>query len=1074
MSIRILAGALAVLLASCLTAGTAGDDAIELTVGSPLQAGVEGALRCRPAVWFPLFLRAANRGETDRELAVSAVFHGLGGPCSPKFQTALSLPASSVKVFPLYVTAPDGATQVQVRLEAPFPRDVKTGPVKILPGSTSAILLIDPRGAAKGFFADAGFGSRDFLFFPVGSNNVPHRIEGFETFDWVVLGSTGSLTGPQVEAVTAWVRAGGNVLIYPAPDADPELSERLFPQAEKKTASVRPPSDGPFRTLEALPLALRRVRVEGVQVLQSLGGHPLLCRRSFGAGTVLYFAADPTKPPIREWTGRGRFLSPHLGVARRFVTGGRDAFCVSAFPGAGCDPASLPVGLFLALWAVAVGPLGFFVLRTIPSWRWGLLAFLLLGTVFIGTAGVWGGTAMDREPRTLVFAVLHSRDGAKDGLAEVYRATVRSAPADVELVSEYGELVAPVLVSSSGGGMTPVLDVGGKPLLRARRVDAGRPVLSRHLEATSCLPPGGRFVVDERGRLAAAVSNPTRLRFESTAVLFGRRAYEGKPLLPGKEDVRWFLESAGEEAPFLEMLGVVSEDPVRVWWLPEPPKNADKIVHRLPLPRGARYEPGVKRVIFRGMLAGSWTSEGGAPVTGADRGLLFCEVEGANPEGILHLPPGVLAPRWNTQEDVVGNRIRAAPSGKALGGAGAVFRPAPAPRARRLGRRIRGAQNLGGHGDSTVGLPVRLDGRELVRRGTGRPDVGSSGNGAGPLEGHERQGTEPDGHRRRSVRPGEVFTLTEQGHAEGIDVGKEAPPLLELRGLRKHIGPVILMRTVSFTLARGECLAVLGPSRSGKTHLLRATAGLAGLGAGQVLLDGAPLVPTRREVQRRIGLMPAPPRGPESEEMKTPLGVFPHTTVREDLEFFAACLRIPRRRWARLIDDVLALVDLSEAADQEASRLSPTRLGKLFFARVILHNPDLLLLDEPLPAFGEHPAEFWGIVEELKRMGKGVLLTSADPAGLANGPDRVVVLYGGLIVDSGPPAALLERVRAAGWPPPARMYGGFLTAGQVPAAGTPPRVKAGPRARSERTRREEAGPRNGDEEARGETARGEA
>ena len=99
--------------------------------------------------------------------------------------------------------------------------------------------------------------------------------------------------------------------------------------------------------------------------------------------------------------------------------------------------------------------------------------------------------------------------------------------------------------------------------------------------------------------------------------------------------------------------------------------------------------------------------------------------------------------------------------------------------------------------------------------------------------------------------------------------------------------------------------------------------------------------------------------------------------------------------------------------------------GEAALRAVTEHNPDLLLLNEPLPAFRENPGEFWGIVNELKRMGKGILLTTSDPDAIGEDVDRIDVLYGGVILDSGSPLEVIGRVREAGWPPPRRMYGGF-------------------------------------------------
>jgi ABC-2 type transport system ATP-binding protein len=261
------------------------------------------------------------------------------------------------------------------------------------------------------------------------------------------------------------------------------------------------------------------------------------------------------------------------------------------------------------------------------------------------------------------------------------------------------------------------------------------------------------------------------------------------------------------------------------------------------------------------------------------------------------------------------------------------------------------------------------------------------------------------------------------------------PPLLSLEQVRKWIGPILLFNGIDLEVNRGETVAVLGASRSGKTHLLRASSGLAGITGGRIRLEGVPLSKTRREVRKRIGFMPKPPGRPEaSGEGRPPrrapkaFGVFPRTSVREDLDFFASCLRIPRPRRGALIADVLQLVDLAGVADEEAESLPQKLVAKLFFARVVLHNPDLLLLDDPLPAFSENPAEFWGILEEMKRMGKGVLLTTRDPATLTEGPDRVAVLHAGRIADRGEAGEVLGRVAKAGWPPPPMRFGGIRRA----------------------------------------------
>jgi ABC-type multidrug transport system ATPase subunit len=253
---------------------------------------------------------------------------------------------------------------------------------------------------------------------------------------------------------------------------------------------------------------------------------------------------------------------------------------------------------------------------------------------------------------------------------------------------------------------------------------------------------------------------------------------------------------------------------------------------------------------------------------------------------------------------------------------------------------------------------------------------------------------------------------------------------------------VVIFQDLALKVERGSTVAVLGHRHAGKTLLLRAAAGLTTSDAGKILVDGVPV--SKPAAVRKVGFMPRPPGRPGAGQTRVlprlaaSGGVFPHTTVREDLEFFAACQRIDRRDRSRLIGDVLALTDLENCTEERTDRLGFGRQAKLFFARAILHNPDLLLLDDPCPAFSANLPEFWEILGALKGMGKGILLTGTDPAEFRDGPDRLAVLYGGRILDDGRPAEVLERLAKAGWPPPPMIFGGLAVRRPPPRPRAPP------------------------------------
>jgi ABC-type multidrug transport system ATPase subunit len=229
--------------------------------------------------------------------------------------------------------------------------------------------------------------------------------------------------------------------------------------------------------------------------------------------------------------------------------------------------------------------------------------------------------------------------------------------------------------------------------------------------------------------------------------------------------------------------------------------------------------------------------------------------------------------------------------------------------------------------------------------------------------------------------------------------------LLRVENLTKSLGPVQLLRGVSFGLPKGSVMALLGTHSVSKTSLVRLIAGLSKITSGRILVQGRSV--TEAEARMHIGYMPRN------------FGVYPRTSVEEFLEFFAAAYHVPLGARLGVIGDVLRLVDLWEKRDASASSLDEDERLRLAFGRILLHNPDLLLLDEPLDAFGvEGLDQFEAVVRELRSMGKSVLFTCVDPGVLGEFADLVAVLHTGRLVDFGPAAEVLDRVARFGWPPP--------------------------------------------------------
>jgi hypothetical protein len=561
------------------------------------------------------------------------------------------MPSSSRKVIPLFLTASESATTVKLEYGGHVSRKDDSFPARSLDDQETAVLVADSRGSAKGFFSDPGFGPGPFHVFTATHRQVPHRPEGFETFDWLVIGSTGDLSSTQVHAVSTWVRRGGNALVYRAPDANSELLGELLPTPPRETVTVRKGAEEDFRSLEDLPVALVKTGEGDGEVLATLGGVPLVRWIRLGAGNVIHLCADPTKPPFRDWEARGVFLGPIMQRARRMPTGGDPRIYNEELDLSGCEPGTLMIGLFLLLWAMVIGPGGFYLLRVLPPWRLGLLAFLLCAAVFGAAALFWGGTSMDSGPARSGFVILHGRGGSKSCLSERFESHMRCAPSHVRITGQGGELVAPLHTGIEEIDGRVRVDVGGTPCLASDDVAAGRPVLARRMEPSPVLPPTAEFEIREHWELYCRLENVTNLGLTDLTAVFGRNVYVESDFGPAESrGSSWDLQPDASADPHLRAVGLQPADAVDYHWgqVGAAPGHL-RYASTPPLrrtPRGAWFDEKSGRIRFRGLLGARWTAAPGETVSGAGKGILYCLVETSNPSGRILIPPGILQPRW--------------------------------------------------------------------------------------------------------------------------------------------------------------------------------------------------------------------------------------------------------------------------------------------------------------------------------------------------------------------------------------------------------------------------------------------
>ncbi len=222
-------------------------------------------------------------------------------------------------------------------------------------------------------------------------------------------------------------------------------------------------------------------------------------------------------------------------------------------------------------------------------------------------------------------------------------------------------------------------------------------------------------------------------------------------------------------------------------------------------------------------------------------------------------------------------------------------------------------------------------------------------------------------------------------------------PLLEIAGACKRFGTVAAVDDVSLAIQSGALFALLGPSGCGKTTLLRAIAGLETLDQGRIVIDG-------------VDVTALPPYARPVNLMFQSYALFPHLDVAANVEFGLRQERMDRRRRVARVDEMLALVQMSDHAGRRPHQLSGGQRQRVALARALAKMPKLLLLDEPLAALDrklrqETRLELIGIQE---RVGITFLVVTHDQEEALGMASSVAVMNRGRIAQIGTPAEIYE------------------------------------------------------------------
>jgi len=221
---------------------------------------------------------------------------------------------------------------------------------------------------------------------------------------------------------------------------------------------------------------------------------------------------------------------------------------------------------------------------------------------------------------------------------------------------------------------------------------------------------------------------------------------------------------------------------------------------------------------------------------------------------------------------------------------------------------------------------------------------------------------------------------------------------IRVRGLTRRFGAVTAVDDLDLDVPRGSAFGLIGPNGAGKTTTMLCLATLLRPDSGDVSVFGHDPRREQREVRGLVGWMP------------DFFGVYDDLTCREYLDFFAAAYRVQAAVRGRRVDDLLELVGLAHKAETDVSNLSRGMQQRLGLARTLVHDPQLLILDEP--ASGLDPrarVEVRAILQELCRQGRTLLISSHILSELSALCDRIGIIEQGRMLAQGTPAEIESR-----------------------------------------------------------------
>lgn len=216
------------------------------------------------------------------------------------------------------------------------------------------------------------------------------------------------------------------------------------------------------------------------------------------------------------------------------------------------------------------------------------------------------------------------------------------------------------------------------------------------------------------------------------------------------------------------------------------------------------------------------------------------------------------------------------------------------------------------------------------------------------------------------------------------------PAIIQFVNLTQTYKNQKIIDELSFTVEAGDVFGFVGPNGAGKTTAIRIMTTLLAPTSGDIIINGHSVKSSPKQVRETIGFVP------------DQCGYYPEMTIWEYLDFFGACYKIDHSERAKLIITLLELVDLSDLIDTQTDKLSLGMKQRLSLARSLLHDPKVLILDNPLSGLDPYAREeFLQLLRELSQLDKTIFFSSQILADVARICNHVGILDSGRLVAYG-------------------------------------------------------------------------